>query len=283
MPSSAALPAPRAQRPPRHVEPLYHTDTVSKLEAVASGVAALVEEVRGLRADGQRRVDNRILADDERREASSAEIFPPFKHRVESLSDDVILGRQQVDPQDEDSYDLVKFATYCELPELAILDGIEQFSVVATFLSGFVLADLSAFDFSAWPAPVLAEIYLVLMAFAVGNASFCAVVSIFTLLACKRVLDWDADWSLRVKRLLRKRVSTRKELFAVLSKGDLRAVVSACRFAAVLPMHAHAPMHMYLYTCTRIRTYSYAHLYARAPTNTGLTLPAAAVPSAVHL
>jgi len=152
------------------------------------------------------------------------ELFPEIRHRsevIETVADGHVSLRRLVG--------------YCENPEIPTLDGLEQFAVISTFLAAFVVADLVNFDFSSWPAPVLAEAYLVLMSFTVGNIIFCSVLSVTVLLSARRVLDWDLELACGIRRKHQTRVIARKEAVDICIKDDQETVITAVRYAKTLP------------------------------------------------
>jgi len=160
--------------------------------------------------------------------------MPEFKHRMEGgwLRD--AEGRET--PHDQ--VFVPEVVARMECPEFSMLDGLEQFAGASTFLAGFVLADFAGFEFSAWPAPILAEIYLLMMSFVVGNAVFCSVLSISVLLACKRCTDWDIANAMTLRNM-KKKYLNREDVPGFHDEdgmpGDYDAVVQAVKFTSVLP------------------------------------------------
>lgn len=158
--------------------------------------------------------------------------LPEFTHRSEAryLATEEDKKYMNGHSHPRDHLFVPRAVAYRELPEMAMFEGLEQFAGAATFLAGFVLADFSGYEFGAWPAPVLAEIYIVMMSFVVGTAVFCSVMSIAVLLAGRRVLDWDLDEACSMRRPKKKYIR-RKKL-----NDDQLSVLDIVQYRHVLPL-----------------------------------------------
>lgn len=79
------------------------------------------------------------------------------------------------------------------------LQSLEQLAVIAVFLAGFALSDLSSFDNKDFRHPAWSVIYLTLMSNVAGCSAFLAIVGVLTISTVHREADWDKSLSAYVR------------------------------------------------------------------------------------